>query len=113
MRMGIIRSEFVKNRERQAQLYHDRSTIPFEAKVGEVMLAIAEHVMTDRRPIMPPFTAPTGAGKSTSAAALEVAGWRADPDFSCAFVIEAMRGCQETGSAHRSTHPGGTRGQIT
>jgi hypothetical protein len=50
MRMGIIRSEFVKNRERQAQLYHDRSTIPFEAKVGEVMLAIAEHVMTDRRP---------------------------------------------------------------
>ena len=78
-----------------------REVTPFDKAVSGAVIRAAELAMNDvRRDAATSFrvvTAPTGSGKSVSAASVATVLYHIDPTFSCAFVVGTVRQVDEMG----------------
>lgn len=79
-----------------------RILTPFDHAVGTavyqaVSLAMEDVHLDRREKAFRVVSAPTGAGKTSSAAAVIAAAFKTLPDFTCAYVVETIRQADETG----------------
>jgi hypothetical protein len=101
MDRASLAAAFAAARLEQAQK-HGRPLTPFDNAIGDAVLRAATLAMEDvakgRDDVaFRVVTAPTGSGKSCSAAAVIASAFRSDPQFTCAYVVETIRQADEMG----------------
>lgn len=95
-----IINTFNNVRNRQAQQFGKVGVTPFDIKVGIAITNASLKAMQEVRDgtegtYFKVVSAPTGAGKTTGSTAFAIANRRVDRNFTCAFVVQTIKQCNE------------------
>jgi hypothetical protein len=93
--VAAILAELVEIRKGQVINFGKQPGGQFDAAMTNLIGTVARLAMNDRTPKARIITANTGSSKTSGAACLAVAGYREDPNFSCTYICENIRGVED------------------